>query len=76
MPIYEYACPDCGLKFEVLRPLSQAGEAASCPKCKQNAKRILSTFACFSTNDSGLTASVGGSSCSSCGSTGCSTCGM
>jgi hypothetical protein len=36
----------------------------------------MSTFACFSKGESGLTSSIGGSSCSSCGSTNCSTCGM
>ncbi len=76
MPIYEYLCPSCELKFELLRPLSQAGEAASCPCCHKSAERILSKFACFSTSDSGLTSPVGGSSCSSCGATSCDTCGM
>ncbi len=30
MPIYEYVCPDCDFKFEILRPFSKAGEVASC----------------------------------------------
>ncbi len=74
MPIYEYVCSDCNLKFELLRPLSQAGEAASCPHCQQSAERVLSTFACFSTDESGLTSPVGGSPCASCGATNCDTC--
>ncbi len=76
MPIYEYVCPGCDLKFELLRPLSQAGEAASCPRCQQSAGRVLSTFASFSTDESGLTSPVGGNSCASCGATSCDTCGM
>ena len=76
MPIYEYVCPDCEHKFELLRPLSRADEAAECPRCRKPARRGMSTFACFSTDESGLTSSVGGSSCSTCGSSNCSTCGM
>ncbi|MFC2072417.1 zinc ribbon domain-containing protein [Chloroflexota bacterium] len=76
MPIYEYACPSCEVKFELLRPLSQSGEGASCPHCQQSAERILSTFACFSTNESGMTSPVGGNSCASCGAASCDTCGI
>jgi len=76
MPIYEYVCSDCESKFELLRPLSQASEGASCPRCHKNAERVLSTFACFSTDESGLTSMVGGDSCSSCGAASCDTCGV
>ncbi|MFH0769724.1 MAG: zinc ribbon domain-containing protein [Chloroflexota bacterium] len=76
MPIYEYMCPDCKLKFELLRPLSQASEAAACPHCHKSAKRLLSTFACFSKDESGFPSTVGGSSCASCGATSCDTCDM
>jgi len=74
MPIYEYVCPDCEFKFELLRPVSQASEAASCPRCHQSAERVLSTFACFSTDESGLTSPVGGNPCASCDATTCDTC--
>ncbi len=74
MPIYEYVCPECEFKFELLRPLSQSGESASCPHCHQSAERVLSTFACFSTDESGLTSMVGGNSCASCGAASCDTC--
>ena len=53
MPIYEYVCSDCGLKFELLRPLSQANEGASCPHCHNSAKRVFSTFASFAKDESG-----------------------
>ncbi len=76
MPIYEYVCPDCDCKFELLRPLSQSADPASCPHCQKSAERVLSTFACFGTDDSGVTAPVGGSSCSSCASGSCSSCGI
>jgi len=76
MPIYEYICPECSTKFEMLRPLSQADKDAPCPKCHKSARRQMSTFACFSSNAGALTRISGtGSTCSSCGSNSCSTCG-
>lgn len=76
MPIYEYVCPKCDSKFELLRPMSQANEAASCPQCQQKAKRVLSNFACFSTDESGMSSAVGGSSCATCSADSCDTCAM
>ena len=78
MPIYEYACCDCGLKFELLRSFSQADEKTSCPHCHNSAERKLSLFASFSRNDAGESTPVAGtgSSCASCGSTSCGTCGL
>jgi putative FmdB family regulatory protein len=78
MPIYEYVCPECDSKFELLRPLSQADEEASCPSCHKPARRKLSTFACFSTSDSGVPTRIAGtgSSCDSCSASNCSTCGL
>ena len=74
MPIYEYVCHDCDSRFEKLRPVSQSNEPAPCPKCAHDAERVLSIFASFTTNDSGVTAPVGGSSCAGCSSGSCSTC--
>lgn len=76
MPIYEYVCTDCKLKFELLRPFSQANEGAPCPRCQNTAERILSSFCSFSKDESGLTSSIGGSSCGSCSATSCNTCGL
>ena len=77
MPIYEYVCPDCELKFERLRPLARAGEGAECPRCHKPAERVLSTFASFTRDASGLTTSLGGgSSCDSCGASSCDSCGL
>ncbi len=78
MPIYEYVCSDCGLKFELLRPLSQANEAASCSRCHNSAERIFSPFASFSKDEGGLTTPIAGSggSCATCGASGCNTCGL
>lgn len=74
MPIYEYVCPKCDIKFEQMRPLSQATEGATCPQCEGNARRVLSAFACFSTDESGFTSALGGNPCASCGAMSCDTC--
>lgn len=73
MPIYEYYCPDCKLKFEQLRPISRAGEKAPCPRCQEEAGRALSAFACFSTDESGSTSPIG-SPCTGCNATTCDSC--
>ncbi len=75
MPLYEYVCPECGHKFEMLKSLSRRDEDTACPKCSHSAERVLSTFACFSKGKSGISNSIGGSSCSSCGGNTCSSCG-
>jgi putative FmdB family regulatory protein len=76
MPIYEYICTECNNKFELMRPISQSGSDADCPKCKKKARRALSTFCCVSTNESGVSAPIAGAGggCSTCGSTSCGIC--
>ena len=61
MPIYEYACPTCGHKFEKLQSMSATG--ADCPHCEQPARRAISVFAAVSKGDSfaGDMADLGGS---------------
>jgi putative FmdB family regulatory protein len=41
MPIYEYKCPRCSLKFELMRQFGENG-AANCPRCQDKAHRIFS----------------------------------
>jgi putative FmdB family regulatory protein len=36
MPIFEYACDDCGTKFEQLVRRSRDADAVHCPSCGQN----------------------------------------
>jgi putative FmdB family regulatory protein len=44
MPIYEYACPGCGARFE--RLVRRFGEAVSCPACASgDVEKQLSVFA-------------------------------
>ncbi len=41
MPLYIYACEDCG-PFSDWRPMSQAADPASCPHCDELAPRTIS----------------------------------
>ncbi|MDD5399153.1 MAG: zinc ribbon domain-containing protein [Dehalococcoidia bacterium] len=79
MPIYEYICPKCHIRFEQLRSLSSAEEDADCPKCNAPSGRAISKFVSRSKSDFGMLdhmpSSGGGKSCSGCSSTNCSTCG-
>jgi putative FmdB family regulatory protein len=40
MPIYAYACADCG-PFEAHRPASEAGAAGRCPSCGGEGRRVF-----------------------------------
>jgi len=59
MPLYEYKCPECGERFEEIRPFSRADEV-TCESCGyEKPERLMSTFATGA-------ASAGGASRSSC----------
>jgi len=45
MPIYEYRCPKCRMEFELMRPMSEMNEPASCPQCGAEGERLVSGFA-------------------------------
>jgi putative FmdB family regulatory protein len=46
MPIFEYACDDCGTKFEKLVRRNTDAEALECPSCgQQHLTTQYSTFA-------------------------------
>jgi putative FmdB family regulatory protein len=60
MPIYEYVCPSCDTKFELMRPMSRSRETAACPSCKTESGRALSKFACSTVNESGVSSSIAG----------------
>jgi len=49
MPIYEYYCHNCKLKFEVLKGTEER-TSNPCPSCKQEAKRLYSTFSFYFLN--------------------------
>ena len=45
MPLYEFKCRTCDDTFEVRRPMSEAGDPATCPQGHDGAVRLLSVFA-------------------------------
>jgi putative FmdB family regulatory protein len=49
MPVYEYKCPRCGVKFEILRGISSAYEDVKCPKCGAEKPERLLSAVCGST---------------------------
>ena len=42
MPLYEYACPKCGERIEMIRRFSDPPEAA-CPKCGAEMRKLISS---------------------------------
>jgi putative FmdB family regulatory protein len=42
MPVYEYQCPDCEVRFELLRPAREAPLDQPCPTCDADSKRVMS----------------------------------
>ena len=41
MPIYEFKCPECGERTEVIQKISDA-PASQCPKCGAEMKKLFS----------------------------------
>jgi putative FmdB family regulatory protein len=74
MPIYEYNCKACDAKYEKMRPMSAADDAAKCPSCgSPKTARALSVFAVAA--EGGAKSSPGGTSdagpmCGRCGGPG------
>jgi putative FmdB family regulatory protein len=63
MPIYEFACKDCGNRFEVLRLSSNGFKGVECPKC--HGKKVAKEMSTFSP-------AIGGTShASACDTGGC-----
>ena len=46
MPLYEYECVKHG-SFDLMRPMSRAGESAACPVCERPAARVITAPALF-----------------------------
>jgi len=74
MPVYEYKCAACVGKFELIRPISRAEEAAPCPECGAPSPRAISCFASISKCDGGINAPMGGPGPGNC-EYGCANCG-
>jgi len=61
MPLYEYACAECGHRFEILQRLGEGAEGLSCPKC--DAARVEKQFSTFASNSDGKTDFAPAASC-------------
>ena len=60
MPLYEYRCPSCESRFEVLRRMGQGSEGLACPRCGQEkVEKEFSTFAGASAGSGGPAAGGG-----------------
>jgi len=60
MPLFEYACPDCGHVFEKL-VLTRGAELPECPKCGRNrVDQLFSAFATAGSKGSGAVCSPSG----------------
>jgi len=63
MPLYEYACTDCGHRFEILQRLGEDAAQLECPLCEaENLEKQFSTFASTSDGKSAPAGSCGGGS--------------
>ena len=58
MPIYEYVCSQCGIRFDRLQ--SMGSTHAECPECGLPSKKALSLFSAVASGDDGERASVAG----------------
>jgi len=81
MPIFEYACDDCGTKFEKLVRRSTEANAIRCPSCgEEHLTTQYSTFAARSGTGSAKASSESFEGCGSgmCGADMCQSgmCGM
>lgn len=73
MPIYEYACKECGEKFDALRSMKDADTPIECKKCHSpNTRRLISS--CFAQGN-GISASSSAHSCGGCQGGSCGSCG-
>jgi putative FmdB family regulatory protein len=72
MPIYEYACDECGHEFEEL--VMSSTEEVTCRAC--NSKKLTKKMSGFAARTKGSDGAVSSttSGCSTCASKNCSTC--
>lgn len=75
MPLYEYRCEACKIKFDLLRRFADADAPARCPQCGQDSKRALSRVVALRGSGGEGAESADGSSCAGCSSGNCAHCG-
>ena len=57
MPLYEYACTECGHRFEILQRLGEDGDGLECSHC--GAARLEKQFSTFASTSDGKSAPAG-----------------
>lgn len=58
MPLYEYRCPDCGHRFEILQRMGQGAEGLTCPRC--GAEKVEKQFSTFASSTAGGSSAASG----------------
>ncbi|HEX9800800.1 MAG TPA: zinc ribbon domain-containing protein [Thermoanaerobaculia bacterium] len=68
MPLYEYRCPACRARFELLQRMGECADAVRCPECgAAHVERQLSTFAAGHAGAMSFADTVGGCGRPQCG---------
>jgi putative FmdB family regulatory protein len=63
MPLYEYACKNCGQRFEILQRMGEGAEGLECPGCGEHElEKQFSTFSSGSGSE-GARAAFSGAGC-------------
>ena len=73
MPIYEYECSECTLRFDKRKNFKDVALAVSCPKCVGLGDRRLSVFAsvAMTTSRENITSTASDTSTGGCCGGGC-----
>ncbi len=75
MPLYEYRCKVCKIKFDLLRRFGDADAPACCPECGgYETQRSLSRVIALRGGGGEGAESAGGGSCAGCSSSNCAGC--
>jgi putative FmdB family regulatory protein len=67
VPRYEYRCRACGDTFLLTRPMSAAGDPATCPRGHEDTVKLLTTVGLGGLSSSPAPASGGGGGGGCCG---------
>ena len=66
MPLYEYECPKCGKRIEVLQKMGEDGAGLTCPECGAGGLKKLMSASAIQVSGGGSSAPGPG-----CGAGGC-----
>ena len=61
MPLYEYACADCGHRFEILQRIGESADGLKCPNC--DAEHLEKQFSTFASASDGKSVSAPSGGC-------------